>query len=68
MRYKVTGVGLEPVVRVHSNLERAAQTASKMQDQGLRDVRVFDPSGVEVPRQNWEAAWTSWAKRNQRSR
>jgi hypothetical protein len=68
MSYRVTGVGTEPVSSTYPNLERAARTASKMEDQGVGDVRVFDPSGAEVPRSEWEAAWWQWAERNPRPR
>lgn len=64
MSYKVTGLGIQPLRSVYPDLERAAKTASKMEDQGVEDVRVFDPAGAEVPRCEWQAAWWRWAERN----
>jgi dihydrodipicolinate synthase/N-acetylneuraminate lyase len=65
--YSITGIGTEPVSASAANLEEAARTASKMEDQGIKNVRVFDPSGAEVPQAEWEAAWWQWDARNRPS-
>ena len=64
MSYTITGIGLEHVNSVASDLEAAARKASRMEDQGVKGVRVFAASGVEVSRSEWEAAWRNWAQRS----
>ena len=64
MSYKVTGSDIGPVCSFYTVLESAARTASKMEEEGVRDVKVFDPSGAEVLREEWEAAWEQWAERH----
>jgi len=44
----VTGIGLIPLEYHEDTLARAAYLASKMQDQGVRDVHVFDENGREL--------------------
>lgn len=50
-------MGLEAVESFKSTLEQAARTASKMSDQGVTDVKVFDPAGLEVPKAELDQAW-----------
>jgi len=64
MTFRVTGTGSEPVSFSEATLEEAARAAAKMEDQGVSCVRVFDASGNEVLRPNWEAAWHRWAALN----
>ena len=62
MTYKIVGEGAETITSTSFDLLAAARTASKMEDEGLSNVRVFAPSGEEVARDKWEAAWWGWAK------
>lgn len=48
MNYRVTGIGLEPLEYREETLARAAYLASKMADNGVRDVRVFDKDGRQI--------------------
>lgn len=48
MGYRITGVGVEPLDYREETLARAAYLASKMADNGVRDVRVFDQEGREL--------------------
>lgn len=57
MPYRITGTGLEAVETFQPTLTEAARTASKMIDQGVVDVRVFDEAGREVSEAEWERAW-----------
>jgi hypothetical protein len=61
MTYRIIGEGAETITSTSSDLLAAARTASKMEDQGLSNVRVFAPSGKEISRDKWEAAWWGWA-------
>jgi hypothetical protein len=62
MSYRIVGEGAETITSTSFDLLAAARTASKMEDEGLSNVRVFAPSGEEVARGKWEAAWWGWAK------
>jgi len=55
--YRITGRGLEAVESRKPTLEEAAGTASKMRDQGVTDVKVFDPEGREVQKAELDRAW-----------
>ena len=57
MPYRITGMGLETVESFQPTLADAARTASKMNDQGVTGVRVFDDAGREVPEAEWKRAW-----------
>ena len=35
----------------------AVKTARKMENRGIQDVRIFEPSGAEVPRNDWNISW-----------
>ena len=61
MSYTVTGMGVVPLSSMKPDLQTAARTASKMIDQGVMDVRVYDSNGTEVIPEDWEAAWWEWA-------
>jgi hypothetical protein len=62
MPYTISGIGVGPVMSSKADLVGAARTASKMIDQGVRDVRVYDGGGTEVLRPEWEKAWRDWAR------
>ena len=66
MSYRVTGMGEGPIEASKPTLEAAARTASRMADQGVRNVRLFDEEGREVPPAEWEQAWWRWAKEHGR--
>ncbi|HYD38248.1 MAG TPA: hypothetical protein VEA60_11575 [Allosphingosinicella sp.] len=57
MTYRITGMGLEVVESFKPTLAEAARTASKMIDQGVADVRVFDAAGREVQQAERDQAW-----------
>lgn len=62
MGYRITGMGDGAVEAHKPTLTQAARTASKMIDQGVLDVRLFDADGIEVPAEEWNAAWWRWAE------
>ena len=35
----------------------AVKTARRMEKAGLQEVRIFTPSGTEVPRSEWKVSW-----------
>jgi hypothetical protein len=49
MAYRITGIDPSgPVTFFRDELEDAAYWASKMFDQGVRDVHLFDEAGNEI--------------------
>lgn len=48
MAYRITGTGLVPIDEQRETLGEAAYAASRMADNGVRDVRVFDEAGREL--------------------
>jgi len=62
MPYRITGMGLVPIDDAKATLDEAAYTAGKMADNGVKDVRVFDPAGRELSKaelQGWSLpGWT----------
>jgi hypothetical protein len=55
-------MGLEAVESFKPTLAQAARTASKMTDQGVTDVKVFDAAGLEVPKGELDRAWRDSAR------
>ena len=60
--YRITGIGLEAVEISKPTLAEAARTASKMIDQGVADVKVFDAAGLEVTKADLDQAWWDSAR------
>jgi hypothetical protein len=60
MPYRVTGIGLEPLEYEKATLAEAAYLASKMADNGVAHVRVFDEHGREITPDELDAAWTRY--------
>lgn len=56
------GVAVGP--QIEHSLERAAQTAYKMADQGLKDIRVTDGLGAVIGKDVLAEAWQRRANRN----
>ena len=56
MGYKIQGSSLAEVSSYQPALWVAVKTARKMEKRGFDSVRIFEPSGTEVPRSEWDAA------------
>lgn len=54
--YKIQGFSLGEVSSYQPALWVAVKTARKMERRGFDSVRIFDPSGTEVPRNEWGVA------------
>ena len=61
MSYRVLGQGLAAIDQAEPDLGRAAYTASKMSDNGVKNVRVIDSDGQQIPRRDLVRALRNWS-------
>ena len=61
MSYRVLGQGLVAIDQAEPDLSRAAYTASKMSDNGVKNVRVLDSDGQQIPRCDLVRALRNWS-------